>query len=116
MKTKFHASNTNYPWKKLAGFCALVTTSLALAAWIADAESTKTGPNTNQTHRDPCSRTSLDALNSCRGTAQSAYSLSLGNCDNIPGPAARQQCQQEARATLHRALPACEEQFVARQQ
>jgi len=77
MKTKFHESNRKYIWKKLAGFCTLIAISLALAAWIADAELTKTAPN-NKEIQEACSRTSLDALNSCRASAQSAYSLSLG--------------------------------------
>jgi len=110
------ATNRKYIWKNLAGFCALITISLALAAWIADAESTKTGPNNKEIRQDACSRTSLDALNSCQTSAQSAYSLSLGNCDNIPDPGARKQCQQEALATLHQALQTCQDQFVARQQ
>src|ERR1043166_8464954 len=116
MKTKFRASNRKYIWKKLAGFFALVTISLAFAAWIADAELGKTGPNTKETQQNACSRTSQDALNSCRASAQSAYSLSLGNCDNIPDPAARQQCQEEALATLQQAQQTCQDQFVARQQ
>src|SRR5262245_51374428 len=98
--------------KKLAGFCALITIGLPL---VGHTELTK-GPNTKQAQQDACSRTSLDALNSCRTSAQSAYSLSLGNCDNIPDPAARQQCQQEVLATLHEALQTCQDQFVARQQ
>jgi hypothetical protein len=116
MKTKFHASHRDHIWKKLARFCVFTTISLALVAWIAAAELTKTGPNTKETQQDACSRTSLDALNSCRASAQSAYSLSLGNCDNIPDPAARQQCQQEGLATLQQALQTCQDQFVARQQ
>jgi len=112
MKTKFHSSNRKYIWKKLAGFCALITIGSAL---VGHAELTK-GPNTKQAKQDACSRTSLDALNSCRTSAQSVYSLSLGNCDNIPDLAARQQCQQEALATLHQALETCQDQFVARPQ
>src|SRR5262249_38289789 len=110
MKTKFHSSNRKYIWKKLAGVCTLVTISLALGAWIADAELTKTGLNTKETQQDACSRTSLDAVNSCRASAQSAYSLSLGNCDNIPDLAGRQQCRQEALAALHQALQTCQDQ------
>jgi hypothetical protein len=110
------ATNRKYIWKKLAGFCTLIIISLVLAAWIADAELTKAGPNAKEIQQDACSRTSLDALNSCRTSAQSAYSLSLGNCDNIPDPGARKQCQQEALVTLHQALQTCQDQFVARQQ
>ena len=116
MKTKFHASHRRHIWKKLAGFCVFNTISLTLVAWIADAELTEAGPNTKETQQDACSRTSLDALNSCQSSARGAYSLSLGNCDNIPDPAERQQCQQEALATLQQALQTCQDQFVARQQ
>jgi len=116
MKTKFHASHRRHIWKKLAGFCVFNTISLTLVAWIADAELTEAGPNAKETQQDACSRTSLDALNSCRTSAQSAYSLSLGNCDNIPDPAQRGQCHQDAQATLQVALQTCQDQFVARQQ
>ena len=105
MKNKFVYLN------RIPSLVIAVITTLTLISTL-----TATGPNTKETQQDACSRTSLDALNSCRTSAQSAYSLSLGNCDNIPDPAQRGQCHQDAQATLQVALQTCQDQFVARQQ
>jgi hypothetical protein len=63
---------------------------------------------------DFCQQTAQAVLTSCRGAAQSDYSLALGKCDNITDSAAREDCRKQASADLQDARQTCEEQKGAR--
>jgi len=59
---------------------------------------------------DFCRQTSQAALTSCRTAAQSNYWLTLGECDNLADPAAREECRNQASADLQDARQTCDEQ------
>jgi len=64
---------------------------------------------------DACGRTSQQAKRSCLRAAQSNYVNALGKCTNLSDPAARQACQDQARADLQDAQATCQAGFVVRQ-
>ncbi|MBI3770216.1 MAG: hypothetical protein HY271_17220 [Deltaproteobacteria bacterium] len=56
---------------------------------------------------DACKATTLHAFDSCKSGAHSDKSLASGKCDNVPDPAARKACVQQAASDLKDALQSC---------
>jgi len=115
MKTKL-CLNTWKRLPKLTAICVLVLISSAFAGSMVVVQKLKPGSAAETAQPNACSQTSQHALDSCRAAAQSEYTLTLGNCDNIPNSAARRQCRDQALTTLHEAQQTCQAQFAARMQ
>src|SRR5436309_2770549 len=62
-----------------------------------------------------CKATAERGLRSCRAAAQSDKWLALGKCANLPDPAAKGTCDQQAMADAADALKSCKEQNGLRQ-
>jgi hypothetical protein len=56
---------------------------------------------------DACKATASHAFDSCKSGAHSDKSLASGKCDNVPDPAARKVCAQQAASDLKDALQSC---------
>jgi len=64
---------------------------------------------------DSCKATAEKGLRSCETGAQSDKWLALGKCANLPDPAAKKACDQQATADATDALKSCKEQDGLRQ-
>ena len=64
---------------------------------------------------DACSETSLYAQKACYNSANEAYNLALGKCENI-AENKQDACEAKANADKQSALAECREQFAARQE
>ena len=62
-----------------------------------------------------CRQTSQAALRSCQAGARSDNWLALGKCDNVPDPAARKTCDDQAAADPKDSKHTCKEQHDLRQ-
>lgn len=81
------------------------------AAALAFATTAGLGPQSEAAGAmDSCEASSEAALRSCRNEAQSDKWLALGKCANLPDPAARKVCIQQAAADTRDALQTCKEQ------
>lgn len=64
---------------------------------------------------DACAQTSQAALTACKNSASSDYWLGIGICDNLSDRQDKQDCLDEAQASLEEDNAMCKEQFQARQ-
>ena len=62
-----------------------------------------------------CKATAVGGLHACKAGAQSDRWIALGKCANLPDPAARPACSQQAATNAADALKSCKEQDGLRQ-
>jgi hypothetical protein len=65
--------------------------------------------------QNPCLRTAQGGFQSCKHSAQSAYELALGKCDNILDASLRKPCTQQASLDRKDALQTCKDDNDLRQ-
>ncbi len=82
--------------------------AMVLMLTIISISTATAGPNL-------CTKTSLDALQSCNNGAEDSYWLALGKCDNLPTQIRRKECYQAALEDENSAFSECRAQFSERQ-
>ena len=67
-----------------------------------------------QRNSGPCSSTAHAVSKACANEVTDDYWIALGNCANVSNAGEREECQDEAKDTLHEARVECGEQHDAR--
>ncbi|PWT78728.1 MAG: hypothetical protein C5B58_14835 [Acidobacteria bacterium] len=103
-------SENHSGYRKVARYLSSGT----LAAGITILLFTRVNAESTADQSDFCQQTAQAALTGCRAAADSDYWVTLGKCDNLADPAARQSCRSQASVDLDDARQTCDEQKDAR--